>query len=117
MKGYEMVPEFKDLRVDEIEMLLAVPGMDLALRAAPFAGFAVWLVIVFSLWRGGFRDLTEKLTRPRWAGRERARALAMLPLRALLLAGVAAFAAGMTLLGLLFNAAVVLNILQVVRAG
>ena len=39
----------------------------------------------------------------------------MIPLRALMLAGVAAFAAVMTVLGLLFNAAVILNIIQAVR--
>lgn|GEM_PF-2021065 len=103
------------LRVDEIEGLLAVPGMALAFRIAPIVAVAVWIFVTVNLWRGGFRDLTERLNRPRWAGPERARAAMMIPIRALMLAGVGAFAAVMTVLGLLFNAAVVLNIIQAVR--
>lgn len=102
-------------RVDEIEGLLAVPGMALAFRMAPVVAVAVWIFVTVNLWRGGFRDLTERLNRPRWAGPERARAVMMIPLRAVMLAGVGAFAAVMTVLGLLFNAAVVLNIVQAVR--
>jgi hypothetical protein len=101
--------------VEEIESLLSVPGMPLALRLAPLVAVVVWIFITVNLWRGGFTDLTERLSRPRWAGPERARAVMMIPLRALMLAGVAAFAAVMTVLGLLFNAAVILNIIQAVR--
>lgn len=101
--------------MDEIEGLLAVPGMALALRLAPVVAAVVWIFVTVNLWRGGFRDLTERLTRPRWAGQERARAMMMIPLRALMLAAVGAFAAVMTVLGLLFNAAVVLNIIEAVR--
>jgi len=101
--------------VEEIEFLLSVPGMPLALRLAPLVAVVVWIFITVNLWRGGFTDLTERLSRPRWAGPERARAVMMIPLRALMLAGVAAFAAVMTVLGLLFNAAVILNIIQAVR--
>lgn len=101
--------------MEEIESLLSVPGMPLALRLAPLVAVVVWIFITVNLWRGGFTDLTERLSRPRWAGPERARAVMMIPLRALMLAGVAAFAAVMTVLGLLFNAAVILNIIQAVR--
>jgi hypothetical protein len=101
--------------VEEIEFLLSVPGMPLALRLAPLVAVVVWIFITVNLWRGGFTDLTERLSRPRYAGPERARAVMMIPLRALMLAGVAAFAAVMTVLGLLFNAAIVLNIVQAVR--
>lgn len=101
--------------MEEIEFLLSVPGMPLALRLAPLVAVVVWIFITVNLWRGGFTDLTERLSRPRYAGPERARAVMMIPLRALMLAGVAAFAAVMTVLGLLFNAAVVLNIVQAVR--
>ncbi|MEP3073580.1 hypothetical protein [Maricaulis sp.] len=101
--------------MEEIEFLLSVPGMPLALRLAPLVAVVVWIFITVNLWRGGFTDLTERLSRPRYAGPERARAVMMIPLRALMLAGVAAFAAVMTVLGLLFNAAVILNIIQAVR--
>ncbi len=101
--------------MEEIEFLLSVPGMPLALRLAPLVAVVVWIFITVNLWRGGFTDLTERLSRPRYAGPERARAVMMIPLRALMLAGVAAFAAVMTVLGLLFNAAIVLNIVQAVR--
>tara|TARA_B100000989_G_C19186690_1_gene321843 strand:+ start:217 stop:528 length:312 start_codon:yes stop_codon:yes gene_type:complete len=101
--------------VEEIEFLLSVPGMPLALRLAPLVAVVVWIFITVNLWRGGFTDLTERLSRPRYAGPERARAVMMIPLRALMLAGVAGFAAVMTVLGLLFNAAVILNIIQAVR--
>lgn len=101
--------------MEEIEFLLSVPGMPLALRLAPLVAVVVWIFITVNLWRGGFTDLTERLSRPRYAGPERARAVVMIPLRALMLAGVAAFAAVMTVLGLLFNAAVILNIIQAVR--
>jgi len=101
--------------VEEIEFLLSVPGMPLALRLAPLVAVVVWIFITVNLWRGGFTDLTERLSRPRYAGPERARAVMMIPLRALMLAGVAGFAAVMTVLGLLFNAAVVLNIIEAVR--
>lgn len=101
--------------MEEIEFLLSVPGMPLALRLAPLVAVVVWIVITVNLWRGGFTDLTERLSRPRYAGPERARAVMMIPLRALMLAGVAGFAAVMTVLGLLFNAAVILNIIQAVR--
>lgn len=101
--------------MDDIQSLLAVPGMSLALRLAPYAAIAVWILIAVNLFRGGFRDLTERINRPRWAGRERAHAIAMLPLRAVMLTSVAGFAAVMTVLGLLFNAAVILNLVQLVR--
>ena len=101
--------------MEEIEFLLSVPGMPLALRLAPLVAVVVWIFITANLWRGGFTDLTERLSRPRYAGPERARAVMMIPLRALMLAGVAGFAAVMTVLGLLFNAAVILNIIQAVR--
>lgn len=101
--------------MEEIEFLLSVPGMPMALRLAPLVAVVVWIFITVNLWRGGFTDLTERLSRPRYAGPERARAVMMIPLRALMLAGVAAFAAVMTVLGLLFNAAIILNIVQAVR--
>lgn len=101
--------------MEEIEGLLAVPGMALALRLSPLVAVAVWIFVTVNLWRGGFTDLTERLTRPRWAGPERARAAMMIPVRAVMLAAVGGFAAAMTVLGLLFNAAVVLNIIQAVR--
>ena len=85
------------------------------MRLAPLVAVVVWIFITVNLWRGGFTDLTERLSRPRYAGPERARAVMMIPLRALMLAGVAGFAAVMTVLGLLFNAAVILNIIQAVR--
>ncbi|MHA6287631.1 hypothetical protein [Maricaulis sp. CAU 1757] len=103
--------------MEDISALLAVPGMSWSLRAAPVVAAALWLLISVSLWRGGFTDLVEQLTRPRWTRADRLRALAMLPIRAVLLTLVAAFAAAMTTAGLLFNAAVVLNVAQVVRAA
>lgn len=105
----------KASRVEEIEGLLSVPGMALAIRLAPHVAVIVWIFVAVNLWRGGFTDLVERLTRPRWAGRERVRALVMIPVRAAMLTLVAGFAAAMTVLGLLFNAAVVLNIVQAVR--
>ena len=101
--------------MDDIQHLLGVPGMPLALRLAPFVAVALWILITVNLWRGGFRDLTERLSGQRWSGSERARAITMIPLRAAMLAAVAAFAAAMSILGLLFNAAVVLNLIALVR--
>lgn len=103
--------------MDEFRALLDVPGMGLALKASPFAGGLVWLLITVCLWRGGFRDLIERMTRPRWSAREKLHAAMMLPVRALVLAGVAAFAAVMSLLGLMFNVAVILNLINLVKAG
>ena len=103
--------------MDELQALLDVPGMGLALKAAPFAGVAVWLLITACLWRGGFRDLTEKMSRPRWSPRDKLHALMMMPVRAVMLAGVAAIAAAMSLIGLMFNVAVILNLLNLLKAG
>lgn len=103
--------------MDDIQYLLGVPGMPLALRLAPIVAVALWLLITVNLWRGGFRDLTERMSSQRRSGSERARAMTMIPLRALMLAGVAAFAALMSVLGLLFNAAVVLNLIAMIRGA
>lgn len=94
----------------ELEDLLAVPGMSTLLEFAPLFGGALWLLLTVILWRDGFNDLFEQVTRPRWAGEARARAIAMIPLRALLLSGVAALGATMTTIGLAFNFAILLNI-------
>lgn len=101
--------------MDEVEALIGVPGMGVVLALAPYGAGALWLLITVSLWRGGFTDLTERLTRPRWAGPERARAAAMIPVRAVLLVAVAAIGAAMTTLGILFNLAVILNIVAALR--
>ena len=103
--------------MEEFKALLAAPGMETALRIAPVVAGAIWLFITVSLWRGGFTDLVEKITRPRWAGRERARALAMLPVRAVLLMLVAGLGTLMTMLGLMFNVAVILNVVELIRSA
>ncbi|MFS2316837.1 hypothetical protein RMQ97_02760 [Maricaulis sp. D1M11] len=97
--------------------LLAVPGMDVVLQFAPFFWGALWLLVTVSLWRGGFNDLIEQLTRPRWSGAERARALLMLPIRAVLLAFVAGFAAAATTFGLGVQIGIVLMVINVIRGG
>lgn len=102
---------------DELKILLDLPGMDLALKFAPLVWAVIWIFITVSLWRGGFTDLTEKLTRPRWTGRERVRAVMMMPVRAVMLALVAALAATISTLGIAFNAAVVVGVYQAISAG
>ena len=102
---------------DELKILLDLPGMDLALKFAPLVWAAIWIFITVSLWRGGFTDLMEKLTRPRWAGPERVRAVMMLPVRAVMLALVAALAATISTLGIAFNAAVIVGVVQAIGAG
>lgn len=94
----------------ELEDLLAVPGMATLLEFAPLFAGALWLLLTVVLWRGGFNDLVEQITRPRWAGAARARAFAMLPVRAVLLSVVAGFGSAMTTLGIAFNIAILLNI-------
>lgn len=101
----------------EIRQLLNVPGMGTLLRAAPLFAGALWLWLVALLWKDGFNDLWERLTRPRWKGPERAHAAMMIPLRALMLMGVAGLGAAMTTLGLLFNIAIVLNIINAARGA
>lgn len=103
--------------MEEVQSLIGVPGMTIVLRLSPYAAAAIWLLVTVSLWRNGFTDLTERLTRPRWAGAERARAVMMMPLRALMLTLAAGIGAAMTTIGILFNAAVILNILNVLRTG
>lgn len=94
----------------ELTELLAVPGMGTLLEFAPIFGGALWVLLTTLLWRDGFNDLAERLVRPRWSGAERLQALAMMPLRAVLLMGVAGLGAFMTTLGLGFNLAILLNI-------
>lgn len=104
----------------ELEDLLAVPGMGTLIDFAPLFGGVLWLLLTVLLWRDGFNDLFEQLTRPRWKGAARAHALAMIPLRALLLSGVAALGSAMTTLGLMFNLAILLNVwagFQMVKGG
>jgi hypothetical protein len=96
----------------ELEDLLNVPGMGTLLQGAPIFGGALWLWLLFLLWKDGFTDLYEQLTRPRWRGTSRAHTLMMIPMRALMLAGAAALGAAMSTLGLLFNIAVILNIVN-----
>ncbi|WP_291841736.1 hypothetical protein [Maricaulis sp.] len=102
---------------EEIKALLGLPGMALALSFAPWVWGVIWIFITVSLWRGGFVDLVEKLTRPRWAGPERVRAVMMMPVRALMLALVAALAATVTTLGIGFNTAIVISVVQAIRGG
>ena len=102
---------------DEFRDLLDLPGMGLALSIAPYVWGLVWILVTVALWRGGFVDLVEKLTRPRWAGPERVRAVMMMPLRALMLTLVAALAATVTTLGIGFNTAVVISVVQAIRSG
>ena len=94
----------------ELDQLINLPGMDLLLRLAPILGGALWLLLTTLLWKDGFNDLFEKLTRPRWKGNQRAQAAIMVPVRALMLTLAAALGAGVTTLGLLFNLAIILNI-------
>jgi hypothetical protein len=96
----------------EFEELLNVPGMGMLLRGAPVFGGALWLWLLFLLWKDGFGDLYQQLTRPPWKGTNRTHTAIMIPLRALMLAGAAALGAAMTTLGLLFNIAVILNIVN-----
>ncbi len=107
----------REYSVEDFRALLDVPGMGLALKASPIAGVAIWLLITVALWRGGFRDLVERMTRPRWSAREKLHAAAMIPVRALMLAMVAAIAAAMSLAGLLFNAAIILNLVSLIPSG
>lgn len=101
----------------EFEELISAPGMGQVLRVAPIFGGVLWVWLTVLLWRDGFNDLIERLTRPRWKGPERARSVLMLPLRALMLAGAAGLAAGFTTLGLVFNLGVILNIVNATRTG
>lgn len=94
----------------EFEDLLAVPGMSTLISFAPLFAGALWLLLIVILWKDGFNDLFERLTRPRWAGSARLHALAMIPLRALMLAGVAGLGSAMTTIGIMFNIAILLNI-------
>jgi len=94
----------------EFDQLINVPGMDTLLRLAPIVGGALWLVLTTLLWRDGFNDLVEKAMRPVWKGKQRAQAMIMIPMRAIMLTLAAAIGAGMTTLGLLFNLAIILNI-------
>ena len=94
----------------EFEELLAAPGMGVLIEFAPFFGGIMWIVVTLILWRGGFDDLIEQMTRPRWSGAERLRAFAMLPLRALMLSLAAAFASLATTVGLGFNIAIVITL-------
>lgn len=94
----------------ELEDLLAVPGIGTLLEFAPIFGVTLWLLLTVILWKDGFNDLGERLVRPQWAGAARIQALAMIPLRALMLAGAAALGAAMTTIGLAFNIAVLLNL-------
>ncbi|WP_297732389.1 hypothetical protein [uncultured Maricaulis sp.] len=102
---------------EELQALLDLPGMDIAIRLAPVVWGVIWVLLTVLLWRGGFTDLVEKLTRPRWAGPERVHAVMMMPLRALLLSGVAAITGVATTLGIGFNVAIVLGVVQAIRAG
>lgn len=101
----------------EFEDLLDVPGMGTLLEFAPIFGTALWILITTLLWRGGFRDLAEQVARPNKALGGRSRALMMMPLRALLLAGVAAIGAFTTTLGLGFNIAIILNIVYATQSA
>ncbi len=102
---------------EELQALLDLPGMDAAIRLAPIVWAVIWVLLTVLLWRGGFTDLVEKLTRPRWAGPARVEAIIMMPIRAVMLSGVAALTAVATTLGIGFNTAVILGIVQAVRTG
>ncbi|RKR03612.1 hypothetical protein [Maricaulis maris] len=102
---------------EDIQALLDLPGMGLALKIAPLVWAVIWIFLTVSLWRGGFVDLVEKLNRPRWAGPERVRAVMMMPLRAMMLALVAALAATVTTLGIGFNVGVVMGVVQAIQGG
>ncbi len=101
----------------EFQELLNAPGMRWVLSGAPYFGGVLWLWIFVLLLKDGFNDLVERLTRPRWRGPDRANALVMIPLRALMLAGVAALGSGLTTAGLVFNLGALLNIIQLIRQG
>ena len=94
----------------EFEDLLSAPGMGVLIQLAPIFGGAMWLVLTLILWRGGFNDLLEQVTRPRWSGSDRARALAMIPLRAVMLVFAAGLASLATTVGLGFNFAVLITL-------
>ncbi|WP_295692045.1 hypothetical protein [uncultured Maricaulis sp.] len=102
---------------EELQALLNLPGMDVAIRLAPIVWAVIWVMLTVLLWRGGFTDLIEKLTRPRWAGPARVEAVMMMPIRALMLTGVAAVTGIITTLGIGFNAAIILGVMQAIRAG
>ena len=102
---------------EELQALLNLPGMDVAIRLAPLVWAVIWVMLTVLLWRGGFTDLIEKLTRPRWAGPARVEAVMMMPIRALMLTGVAAVTGIITTLGIGFNAAIILGVMQAIRAG
>jgi len=102
---------------EEIRTMLDLPGMGLALRFAPIVWLVIWIFITVSLWRGGFTDLVEKLNRPRWAGPERVRAVIMMPARAIMLAVVAALAATVSLIGIGFNVAIIIGVVQAIGGG
>jgi hypothetical protein len=99
----------------ELEELLAVPGMGVLQDLAPIIVGTLWVWLTVLLWRGGFNDLLERLTRSHWSGKERSQALIMLPARALLLSLAAALGAVTTSLGLLINIAVILNIANIAQ--
>jgi len=94
----------------EFEDLLSAPGMGVLIDLAPIFGGGMWLLLTLILWRGGFNDLWEQMTRPRWTGADRARAMAMIPLRALMLIFAAGLASLATTVGLGFNFAVLITL-------
>ena len=102
---------------DEIRALLDLPGMGLAITVGPVVWLVIWLFLSVCLWRGGFIYLVEKLTRPRWAGAERARAVMLMPVRAVMLTLAAALAATITTVGLAFNLAIVISVIEAIRGG
>lgn len=111
----DLLPRYIDVKwgkaiAVEFEELLSAPGMGVLIDFAPIFGGAMWLVLTLILWRGGFNDLVEQMTRPRWSGADRLRAATMLPLRALSLALAAGFASLATTLGLGFNFAVLITL-------
>ena len=101
----------------EFDELISAPGMSQVLTVAPIFGGILWVWLTVLLWRDGFNDLYERMTRPRWKGPEKARSALMIPLRAVMLIALAGLAAGFTTVGLVFNIGVVLNIVNAARSG
>ena len=99
---------------EEFTALLDAPGMEVWNQIAPVIAVTLWVWLTVLLWRGGFRDLSEQAAR---GGADRLQALAMTPVRAVMLSLAAAIGAGGTVFGLWVQGAVLLTVIEQFRAG
>ena len=101
----------------QFDEILNVPGISVLLDYAPFLGGGLWVWLTVSLWRGGFNDLVEQLTWRQRSAAQRFHASMMLPVRAVSLALAAGLGAAVTTLGIMFNLAIILNVVNVATSA